>query len=229
MREQQVYLLENKFTDKKYVGMTSKGVAARFHKHMTNAFGGVKSHLYDSIRKHGIEAFTYKVLWRGKCRKKCMEMERHYIQHYDTYRTGYNQTMGGSGGWSVPPEKYESWLQSKIDQSTGKRNPKYIDISDEEILKLAYDYYQEKGKLIVSYWMNESKKLGIPRHYTAFRFNEYGGGRQGFKQAMMDVYGLTEESFKYKRLSEHNENIRQGVMKNYGSKNHETKTEETGL
>lgn len=207
-----VYLIECFETGKLYVGYTGKTISERFHKHCTNASYGVKSHLYSAMRKYGIGDFSIKELWSGKSKAKALEMEKYYIDHFNTFKEGYNQTLGGDGGWSVTDK--EDWLAKKRQAVSGEKNPRYIDIEDNELLKLAYGYYERHGSIPLSYWFKHCGEMGLPKSYTKFRFAEYGGGRSGFKNALILKYGLNEESFRYTMTEEHRKKLADATRKN---------------
>lgn len=198
-----VYQLTSITTGKHYVGYSSKGLSGRLHKHHTNATYGTDTHLYNAIRKYGIDDFETQVLWEGKSKTTALELEKHYIELLGTYVNGYNQTLGGDGGYSVPQEKYDDWLKKKSIAVSGERNPRYSGITDAEILETAYEYYETHKTIPLGHWLRYSKTIGYPQAYTQFRFTEYGGGRTGFKNAMKEVYGLDDTSFKYIKTEEH--------------------------
>ena len=226
----QVYLLECSNTDKKYVGMTSKGVAERFTKHIKNALRGDDTHLYRSMRKNGVDSFTYSILWQGKSKAKCAKMEMYYIQHFDTFKTGYNQTLGGAGGWCVPNEKLDGWLNARSIASTGHRNARYIDVADEEILRRAFEYYEQNGNIPVVTWQRySSKKYGMPLSYSKCRFLKWGSGNKGFRNAMKDVYGVSDSVFKYEVTEEHKRKHSEGMKRNHELKNNKVEKEESSL
>jgi group I intron endonuclease len=58
-----IYTIKNLLNDKMYVGQTVQSNAKmRWYSHQADARSGKKSHLYDSIRKHGVENFLWEVV-----------------------------------------------------------------------------------------------------------------------------------------------------------------------
>ena len=99
----------------KYVGKTYRYIKDRFQEHIaeSNRERSFSRDLYVAMRAYGIENFeivSLGVYEQGELEKKEIE----YIELYDTFKNGYNQTLGGDG-------------------------KRYISISDEELTKLYYE------------------------------------------------------------------------------------------
>ena len=91
---------------------------------------------------------------------------------------------------------------------SGKNNSNFSGIEDDCILAKAYEYYKDKKCLPVRKWQNvSSDEYGFPKSYSKFRFESYGGGKEGFKKAMMEIYNLKPEDFTYKRTEEHKQKL----------------------
>lgn len=92
------YLITNHVNGKQYVGQTSKTIEKRYKGHISAARkGGENKHLYNSIRKYGIENFSVKEIGRANSHEAILGMEIIKIQEYDTFKNGYNLTLGGEG------------------------------------------------------------------------------------------------------------------------------------
>lgn len=106
-----IYRIEHTESGKQYVGQTVThrqnkgkyrpyGVRRRFAEHCSNAMCNTKpsqsSCLYNAIRQHGTEAFTYHEL--ELCDIGSMDArEKYWIDHYGcTYPEGFNLTTGGA-------------------------------------------------------------------------------------------------------------------------------------
>ena len=56
---------------------------------------------HKAVRKYGFDNFQYEVVFRElfesieECKDKLNELEQYYIELYDSYRSGYNSTLGG--------------------------------------------------------------------------------------------------------------------------------------
>ena len=74
-----IYKIENNINNKIYIGKTEK--------YLTRA-------LYKAINKYGVENFTFTVIEETN---DCENREKYYIALYDTFKNGYNETLGGDG------------------------------------------------------------------------------------------------------------------------------------
>ena len=92
-----LYLISNDINDKLYIGKTYKTLKQRWKMHVSDSKKDNKNrHLYNAMKKYGIEHFQIKEIGRYEV-GKLEEMEKYYIQKYDTYNNGYNCTLGGDG------------------------------------------------------------------------------------------------------------------------------------
>jgi hypothetical protein len=95
--EKYIYCIENKLNGKKYVGKTDLSVEARLALHLRE----YKKHrveqrpLYAAMRKYGPENFQVTTL-EVVIDVNLDEREIYWIQKLDTYRNGYNATLGGT-------------------------------------------------------------------------------------------------------------------------------------
>lgn len=92
-----VYCATNAINNKKYIGLTTKGLAKRINQHIYCANTGSKKVFHRAIRKYGIKAFKWKILFIGKTIEELRQAERLYITKYDSLGCGYNSTSGGDG------------------------------------------------------------------------------------------------------------------------------------
>ena len=167
-----IYKITNKINGKVYIGQTTKkyGFNGRYDK------GGKKGtiekvynnitykkdkgetynkHLLASIKKYGFEAFeVVEVLDIAFSRLELDIKEMTYIQLYDSFKNGYNDTLGGGGnsGWKTSEEtrqkmsksQLESWKQEerRIKQSESHKGLKHT----KESKKKQSDSIKDKWK-----------------------------------------------------------------------------------
>ena len=92
--------------------------------------------------------------------------------------------------------------------SGGSNNANYSGISDETILLLAKDYIEKKGS-ISGFMIWANKNHSVPLHFRKnFRFIEYGGGYEGFIEALLGM-GIPKEKVKLNKFKSdtHKQNL----------------------
>lgn len=125
-----IYTINNLFNGKMYVGQTVQSNAKmRWYSHQADARSGKKSHLYDSIRKYGVENFLWEVvdsagdidqlneletLWANKLRAQGVVLynnrgtgknKRHSAESIERMKNAQRKahtrrrTEGREGGW----------------------------------------------------------------------------------------------------------------------------------
>ena len=107
-----IYCITNLKTNKKYIGYTNN-VKKRWCDHKRHGTKeNNKNHipLYESMKKHGIEFFTFEILEEVETSEEAQNKEKEYIHFYNTYKHGYNATLGGDGGDTSNSSKFKEWV-----------------------------------------------------------------------------------------------------------------------
>lgn len=93
-----IYVITNDINGKQYVGKTNWTIEKRFQEHINDCTKRnlEKRPLYDAMNKYGIEHFSIKELERCS-EKEASNKEIYWIGKLDTYKNGYNATLGGDG------------------------------------------------------------------------------------------------------------------------------------
>mgnify|MGYP001170144436 CR=1 FL=1 len=103
-----IYLITNKVNGKKYVGKTSRDLDCRWREHQLAAKKEEPDfYIARSIKHHGAENFTVKVIEECDSEKALAEAEIAWIAKLSTHGpAGYNLTDGGEGlsGWVATEE-----------------------------------------------------------------------------------------------------------------------------
>ena len=93
-----LYKIINNKNEKIYIGKTYKTLEQRFKEHLLES----KKHkskgrkIYKAINEIGGNNFTIELI--GEYEEGILEgKEQEYIKLYNTYRNGYNSTLGGDG------------------------------------------------------------------------------------------------------------------------------------
>jgi group I intron endonuclease len=99
-----VYIITNQVNRKVYVGQ-SKDPKGRKAGHWRGARKNAKGHLYDAMRKHGLENFTFQII--EECTDDLIdERESWWIAHHDSINPskGYNKESGGHANKTLSEE-----------------------------------------------------------------------------------------------------------------------------
>ena len=92
-----VYLIENKITNKHYVGYTKHSLEKRWNQHCKKSTKQINTPFYNAIKKYGIDCWDKKVLLECSTAEEAKVKEIEMIQKFDSYKNGYNATLGGDG------------------------------------------------------------------------------------------------------------------------------------
>ena len=91
-----IYKATNKINGKCYIGFDSKWPHRKRSHKWASKTGDYK--FYESIRKHGWDSFEWEVIYRSKNYEHTRDiMEPYFIKEYDSFKNGYNSTLGGEG------------------------------------------------------------------------------------------------------------------------------------
>ena len=93
-----IYKITNNINNKSYIGKTNLTIKERFQQHCNDRLRDECSSrpLYSAMNKYGIKNFQIEEI--EECEpNKASEREIYWINYYDTYRSGYNATLGGDG------------------------------------------------------------------------------------------------------------------------------------
>lgn len=110
-----IYIVTNKLTGDRYIGMTTRTLEDRWYHHCKAAEYNKSSRFYNAIRKYGKDNFTVEFLCEG------LGLEE--VQMISSLQPEYNLTAGGTGGDTSASPAYQAAL-AKRDLS-GPKNPNY--------------------------------------------------------------------------------------------------------
>lgn len=92
-----IYKITNKINGKIYIGQTIQTVKARWYRHCGKkslSKNEMDMHIKRAILKYGKQNFEVETL--EDCDSKFLnDREIYYISYYDSYKHGYNSTLGG--------------------------------------------------------------------------------------------------------------------------------------
>lgn len=91
-----IYKITNTINGKVYIGKTERSIEQRWQEHLKFASTELNEQrpLYNAIRKYGVNNFIIEVVEETK---DVNEREQYWINYYNSYKEGYNATLGGDG------------------------------------------------------------------------------------------------------------------------------------
>lgn len=120
-----IYKITNTINNKSYIGQTIKTAEERWKEHQAHAFGSHPNDqnktLYKAIRKYGVENFTFEVLQDNiETFKQLDKAEIYWIDYYNSFVKGYNETFGGQQYHKILPNKeiIEDYYKTKSARKT---------------------------------------------------------------------------------------------------------------
>lgn len=93
-----IYKIYNTINNKVYIGVTTRTIEERFKEHKYRIEERNSIHLYQAMKKYGVNYFHIELIDTATSQEEMFEKEKYYIQQYDSYYNGYNLTFGGEGG-----------------------------------------------------------------------------------------------------------------------------------
>lgn len=104
--------------NKDYIGYTSQTLEERLEEHIKNSLVDKSDrHFHRAIRKYGAENITSGILDEVSTKSEAVLKERRYIFEFDTFKNGYNMTLGGDGGNTKEKYTEEEMAEWKKDMS----------------------------------------------------------------------------------------------------------------
>ena len=153
---------------KHYIGLTTLPPEERWKQHKNNMKYKYKTqYFYNAMKKHGVENLTFEVIDNASTREELCELEKIYIQLYNSYyenRKGYNMTLGGDGisGYKPTEEEKEKKKQFYID-NPGEReksrersikvwkNPELRKAQREKTIQWNMNHPGERSRIVKKY------------------------------------------------------------------------------
>jgi group I intron endonuclease len=109
-----IYKYTNKINGKSYIGQTTRTIEERLQ-------SGYSAKFKNAITKYGLESFELSIIEENVLVESLSSKEIYWINHYDSFKSGYNSTLGGDGSGSRPWTEDQKRSLSK--RNTGKNNP----------------------------------------------------------------------------------------------------------
>jgi group I intron endonuclease len=94
-----IYKITNSINSKSYVGKTNGCIFVRFNQHVSESTKArsINRPLYRAFNKHGVANFSVELI-EEVAEEEAATREIYWVAAFDTYKTGYNATIGGDTG-----------------------------------------------------------------------------------------------------------------------------------
>ncbi len=154
---QGIYKITNLINGNSYIGQ-SKNIEFRIKTHFRKAFiqdsGEYTKALYKAIRKYGVDSFSTEILEAlPEADRKYLNMrESYWIDRYDTFMNGYNETLGGDGVSGAIGEKHHNHKLTETDVITIRRRWAACKESVQDIYQDYQDYVKKSGFKKIYTW-----------------------------------------------------------------------------
>ena len=138
-----VYAILNMSTGLVYLGYTTKDPKERWNEHLRLAEYKKEYKLYLAINEYGYENFCFWVVENGIPKSKLKDLERYYIDLWNTiWPRGYNNNRGGGGPMEHTPETKRIMSQKRkelhADPNSGYNTEEYKELQSKKQLGKKY-------------------------------------------------------------------------------------------
>lgn len=116
-----IYKITNLINGRVYIGQTiQENPKTRWYSHWDYVRKGRKSYLYDSMRKHGMENFSWEIIDRADNIKQLNELEAKWLAHYRAIGEVYNNREAG-GNKTHSAESIDKMRRVKKEEHARRR------------------------------------------------------------------------------------------------------------
>jgi len=193
-----IYKFVNQKTGKCYIGYT-ENPEKRLQQHKN--YNKKRNKLYNAIQKYGFESFDFQIIYQSKDPVYTKNtMESFFIDEYNSYKKGYNSTLGGEGA-KGPKSKSAKIKMSK------SRNSKF---PAKDIYGNTYQITKDDIRYI------SGELVGIQKGSKASEktLEKYKIQRAGNKNRL----GITHSEADKKKIRESMSKLPEGICPNCGKK-----------
>ena len=172
-----IYKIENINNNKCYIGWTSKSVDFRWSEHKSDAIKIRDNRkFYNAIRKYGVDSWNVTTLCEVNSNEIALKKEIKYIQLYDSYRNGYNATLGGDGNNGIIMSEESNIKRSE--KLKGIKKPKGFNVG-----RIHSDETKDKIRLANKIQFEDSNQREMRKHKS----NELWADDK-YRQRQIDVH-----------------------------------------
>lgn len=163
-----IYKITNRVNNKVYIGQTHFTIEHRYKQHIKNFnIEHRQQPLYKAFAKYGIENFSVEMVEEVEC-EKLNEREIYWIAYYDSFRNGYNATLGGNGQlYQWTDSQYEEIKSLYLSGFTTKKIAELFNVSAYTIIGILKSLNIKLRKHPMDMNNYEAQEL-IEQYHTGF-------------------------------------------------------------
>lgn len=157
-----------------YIGITQETLCSRISKHLyTSKKSNTK--FSKAIRKYGINNIKFSIILEDLELDAALLLEKEYIKKYNTFKNGYNSTLGGEGafGYKWDKENHKKVHAKKVEKFY--KNEEWLK-KKSEITKQYNREHPEKAKQLTDNLMEyvkNNRHLHEARRLESLRTEEF--------------------------------------------------------
>lgn len=114
-----IYKATNKINGKCYIGQTKFTLEKRKLEHENSSYN---CYFHKALKKYGLDNFSWEIIENGILNLNKKEI--FYINEYNSFKNGYNLTIGGEG-FPISEKTKKKISKSLMGRFVGKNNPFY--------------------------------------------------------------------------------------------------------
>jgi group I intron endonuclease len=159
-----IYKVTNTKNTKIYIGQTVGTLKSRKLVHFKRMLEGSETNFHRALRKYGKEVFIWETIHICNSKEELNKFEIFFIKKYNSYKDGYNMTLGGDGGMTY---RKGDVLYERIKHKLGKwqnGNPGATPIAIKKRIESFKSVNWPSGESHQSYGKERKFLQGVPTH-----------------------------------------------------------------
>lgn len=156
-----IYKVTNIINNKVYVGQTIQSLNQRQIAHYKKARLGSQTNFHRALLKYDKVNFIWEQIAKVNDKNTLNELEQFYISKFDSYKNGYNMTIGGDGGDTISTKS----IEQKKNQGAKKGNIPWNKGIDMKKLGYSYDNRKHRSKFTEEQKHSHSEKIKNSEKY----------------------------------------------------------------
>lgn len=160
-----IYKVTNTINNKVYIGKTTRQLNERIIGHYDSAkYTNSQTNFHRALMKYPKDVFLWEELDTAETDEQLNELEKCYIEKYNSFNAGYNMSIGGTGGLTY---KRGDLMYEKIKHKLGKwkdGNPGATPEAIKKRLKSFHNVVWPKGEMHGNYGKERLDMKGKPAY-----------------------------------------------------------------